>query len=76
MSQTNCPLAEKCPYYKKIKSGEIKLADAVDGCPYLNSRSSASHHGTAGGDASECPFMKKKAKDAADKDKMKAHDEL
>ena len=49
----NCPLAEKCPYYEKVKKSPESLSSCpiVGSCPHFSNKDSA--------DKGACPHFKK-----------------
>ncbi|KAI8831535.1 hypothetical protein BJ741DRAFT_617085 [Chytriomyces cf. hyalinus JEL632] len=54
LTGSNCPLSEKCPYYKEVKDG---------GCPHLNKDIEKT------GDIKKCPYHAKKDADAGEQKK-------
>ena len=78
MEKSNCPLSEKCSYYKEFKADPSKLKDcpATKGCPHYQK----GHHDKSYNheDAAKCPHLAsvKKTEKAAGKPKAEEHDEL
>lgn len=68
LSGNECPLAEKCPYYKKVKDGAVTECPLGKKCPHFKE-----HHGGSG-DARDCPYMQKKESLASSS--SNEHDEL
>ena len=69
LSKNDCPLAEKCPYYKEFKDDPTKLKEcpATKGCPHYKGHD---HHAHDSGNAAKKPIK------AAGKPKAEEHDEL
>ena len=56
LTKNDCPLAEKCPYYKDFKKNPSKLKDCpVHGCPHFEGHH---EHGIKHDDVAKCPHFK------------------